>query len=107
MKKIIDPFIDFLPSIDLHGMDRVCARIKTEEFINDSIKLKNKRVVIIHGIGQGIVKDEVYKCLKRNKNVIHSRQETGIHYYFPINKGYRSQCIRITECSHWSIRRRI
>lgn len=70
MKKIIDPFIDFLPSIDLHGMDRVCARIKTEEFINDSIKLKNKRVVIIHGIGQGIVKDEVYKCLKRNKNVI-------------------------------------
>ena len=34
MKKIIDPFIDFLPSIDLHGMDRVCARIKTEEFIN-------------------------------------------------------------------------
>ena len=43
MKKIIDPFIDFLPSIDLHGMDRVCARIKTEEFINDSIKLKNKR----------------------------------------------------------------
>ena len=42
MKKIIDPFIDFLPSIDLHGMDRVCARIKTEEFINDSIKLKNK-----------------------------------------------------------------
>ena len=69
MKKIIDPFIDFLPSIDLHGMDRVCARIKTEEFINDSKKLKNKRVVIIHGIGQGIVKDEVYKCLKRNKNV--------------------------------------
>ena len=30
MKKIIDPFIDFLPNIDLHRMDRVCARIKTE-----------------------------------------------------------------------------
>ena len=42
----------------------------TTKFINDSIKLKNKRVVIIHGIGQGIVKDEVYKCLRRNKNVI-------------------------------------
>ena len=47
MKKIIDPFIDFLPSIDLHGMDRVCARIKTEEFINDSMKLKNKRVFML------------------------------------------------------------
>lgn len=70
MKKIIDPFIDLLPSIDLHGMDRVCAKIATEEFINDSIKLKNKKVVIIHGIGQGIVKDEVYKCLRGNKNVI-------------------------------------
>ena len=74
MKKIIDPFIDFLPSIDLHGMDRVCARIKTEEFINDSIKLKNKKIVIIHGIGQGIVKDEVYKCLRRNKNVINFKK---------------------------------
>ena len=70
MKKIIDPFIDFLPSIDLHGMDRVCVRIKTEEFINDSIKLKNKRIVIIHGIGQGIVKDEVYKCLRKKISAI-------------------------------------
>ncbi len=70
MNKIINPFVDFLPSIDLHGMDRVNARIKTEEFINDSIKLRNRRVVIIHGKGAGIVKDEVYKFLKHNKYVI-------------------------------------
>lgn len=70
MMKTINPFIDFLPSIDLHGYDRVSARIKTEEFINDSIKLKNKRVVIIHGKGAGIVKDEVHKVLKTNKNVL-------------------------------------
>ena len=69
MKKIIDPFTDFLPSIDLHGLDRVLARIKTEEFINDSVKLRNKKIVIIHGIGEGIVKDEVFKTLKKNKNV--------------------------------------
>ena len=69
MKRIIDPFIDFLPSIDLHGYDRVLARIKTNEFINDNIKLKNKKIVIIYGIGQGIVKDEVFKTLKSNKNV--------------------------------------
>lgn len=69
MKKMVDPFIDFLPSIDLHGMDRVLARIKVEEFINDNIKLRNKKIVIIHGIGQGIIKDEVFKTLKRNKNV--------------------------------------
>lgn len=69
MKKIIDPFIDFLPSIDLHGMDRVFARIKVEEFINDNIKLRNKKIVIIHGIGEGILKDEVFRTLKSNKNV--------------------------------------
>lgn len=70
MNKIINPFIDFLPSIDLHGYDRVNTKIKTEEFINDSVKLKNKKIVIIHGKGAGIVKDEVYRCLRNNKNVI-------------------------------------
>ena len=69
MKKIIDPFTDFLPSIDLHGLDRVLSRIKTEEFINDSVKLRHKKIVIIHGIGEGIVKDEVFKTLKKNKSV--------------------------------------
>lgn len=70
MNKIINPFVNFLPSIDLHGMDRISARIKTEEFINDSIKLRNKKIVIIHGKGTGVVKDEVYKCLRHNKHVI-------------------------------------
>ena len=69
MKKIVDPFLDFLPSIDLHGYDRVLARIKTEEFIKDSVLLRNKKVIIIHGKGEGIVKDEVFKTLKKNKNV--------------------------------------
>lgn len=70
MKKYVDPFIDFLPSIDLHGYDRVSARIKTDEFISDSIKLKRKKVVIIHGKGTGVVKEEVYKFLKNNKNIL-------------------------------------
>lgn len=70
MKKIVNPFIDFLPRIDLHDMDRVYARIKVEEFINDSVKLKNKKIVIVHGKGEGILKDEVFKCLKNNKYVL-------------------------------------
>lgn len=69
MRKLIDPFTVNLPFIDLHGCDRVLTRIKVEEFINDSIKLKYKQVLIIHGIGEGIVKDEVFKVLKRNKYV--------------------------------------
>ena len=69
MRRKIDPFIDFLPKIDLHGEDRVSAIIRLEEFINDNIKLRNKKIVIIHGIGQGIVKDEVFKTLRKNKHV--------------------------------------
>lgn len=67
---MIDPFIYNLPSIDLHGLDRVAAIIKVDEFIKDSIKLKNKKIIIIHGIGSGILKNEVHKHLKKNKNVL-------------------------------------
>ena len=70
MFKFVDPFIYNLPSIDLHGFDRVSARIKVEEFINDNIKLHNKKLIIIHGRGTGVIKDEVHKCLKNNKNVL-------------------------------------
>ena len=58
-----------LPTLDLHGEDRITARIKTEEFINDNVKLKNKLIIIVHGVGQGILKEEVHKTLKQNKNV--------------------------------------
>lgn len=61
--------ISNLPTLDLHGEYRDSARILVEEFIHDNYKLQNKKIVIIHGIGQGIIKDEVQKTLKRNKKV--------------------------------------
>lgn len=63
-------FIDSLPSIDLHGFDRDTARVKALEFINDNIKMKNDIICIVHGIGNGIVKNEIHNTLKKNKNVI-------------------------------------
>ena len=42
-------FVDSLPSIDLHGLDRDTARVKTLEFINDNITMKNSIICIIHG----------------------------------------------------------
>jgi len=63
-------FIDNLPTIDLHGFDRDYARIKVLEFINDNIILKNDIIVIVHGIGNGILKAEVHKMLKRSKKVL-------------------------------------
>lgn len=63
-------FISDLPTIDLHGFDRDYAKIKVIEFINDNKKLHNEFICIVHGIGNGILKNEIHKILKCNKNVI-------------------------------------
>lgn len=58
-----------LPTIDLHGTDRDYARILINEFISDNYKIKNKKVVIIHGNGSGIIKKVTQETLKKNKLV--------------------------------------
>ena len=63
-------FIDNLPKIDLHGMDRLTARIMIEDFIKENIILKQNIFVIVHGIGTGILLKETSETLKKNKNVI-------------------------------------
>lgn len=63
-------FVNNLPSIDLHGLDRDTARVKVLEFINDNKLMKNEIICIVHGVGSGIIKEEVHSTLKRNKAVI-------------------------------------
>lgn len=65
----MDIFTNNLPSIDLHGEDRINALIKVDEFINDSIKLKYKKIVVIHGKGFWILKDAIHNYLKNDKRV--------------------------------------
>lgn len=65
----MNSFIDTLPKIDLHGEDRVNALIRVDEFIIESIKLKHKGIVIIHGIGEGILKKTIHDYLKNDKRV--------------------------------------
>ncbi len=65
-----DVFINDLPTLDLHGETRDSARVLVKEFIEDNYLLRNKKVLIIHGVGKGIVKDETYKVLKQNKRVL-------------------------------------
>ena len=57
------------PSIDLHGEYAFSAKVLTKEFIDDSITLKNKKICIIHGKGQGILKKAVHELLKEDKRV--------------------------------------
>ncbi len=59
-----------LPTIDLHGFDRDYARIKINEFIEDNYKMKNEKIIIIHGIGSGIIRKETQITLKKNRHVL-------------------------------------
>ena len=58
-----------LPTLDLHGENRCNALVLTEEFIKDNLRLGNKLIIIIHGIGQGILKENIHKFLKTKKEV--------------------------------------
>ena len=63
-------FLDRLPNIDLHGFDRESARVITNDFVDEAIKLNYNKIVIIHGIGTGIVKEAVHQTLSKNKKVL-------------------------------------
>jgi dsDNA-specific endonuclease/ATPase MutS2 len=58
-----------MPQLDLHGEDRIGAKIKVNSFIDDNYKLENYEIAIIHGIGKGILKKEVLSILNSNKKV--------------------------------------
>ena len=58
-----------LPSLDLHGEYVESALILTKEFINDNIILKNEEIVIVHGIGEDILRKAIHDYLKNEKKV--------------------------------------
>ena len=64
-----NPFLNILPTIDLHGYSRDMVKYVVTDFINDNIKLGNKKIVIVHGKGEGIDKDELHFILKNDKRV--------------------------------------
>lgn len=63
-------FIDSLPTIDLHGLDSMTARVAINDFINDNYKMKNSVVAIIHGIGSGVLKKATADVLSKNRKIV-------------------------------------
>lgn len=53
----------------MHGMDQEYGLIALREFIQDNLKMKNREIIIIHGIGKGILRKMVLDELRRNKYV--------------------------------------
>ena len=69
MKKWSSPFLNVLPSLDVHGFTKDTIIYPVSDFINDNIKLKNRKIVIIHGIGEGILSKEIKNHFKKDKRV--------------------------------------
>ena len=68
-------FTNRYPKLDLHGFDRETARVAINDFVSDNIKMGNKIVVIVHGIGTGIIRETTFNTLKRNKNVLEYKSD--------------------------------
>lgn len=58
-----------IPTIDLHGESRDIAKILVQDFIKENYQLQTKKIAVIHGIGEGILKKVVHEELKTNKLV--------------------------------------
>ena len=63
-------FVSRFPHLDIHGENRASAEYIIRDFVNDNFKLGNEYIVIIHGKGQGILKNIVHKILSEDKRVI-------------------------------------
>ena len=69
MYKRIDPFLNILPQLDVHGFTEDTVMTVVNDFINDNYKMRNRKIVVIHGKGLGILKRKIHDNLKRNKLV--------------------------------------
>ena len=70
MKKNIDPFLYNLPHLDLHGYERTGAIAMVKLFIEENIRMCEKKFVVIHGKGSYILKTSIHDFLKHDKRVL-------------------------------------
>lgn len=70
MYKQIDPFMKILPQLDVHGFTEDTVMTVVNDFINDNYKLRHRKIVVVHGRGQGILKKKIHDSLKKNKKVL-------------------------------------
>lgn len=57
------------PKIDVHGETYDSVSLILSQFIDDNHKLGNKYIRIIHGKGEGILKNRIHELLKINRRV--------------------------------------
>ncbi|MDD2409149.1 MAG: Smr/MutS family protein [Bacilli bacterium] len=65
----MNSFLNILPKIDVHGYTSDLVIYPISDFINDNIKLKNFKIVIVHGIGKSILKNTIRTNFSKDKRV--------------------------------------
>lgn len=70
MRKYIDPFLYRVPIIDVHGFDRAGAVAVVKNFIDNYFKINEKKLLIVHGKGEGILRNAIREYLKHDKRVL-------------------------------------
>ncbi len=74
-----------VPEVDLHGMDRLDAERAINQMIDQAFMAGDRVVRIVHGVGQGILRDMARDLLGRHPLVETWRpaagtQRTGVTY---------------------------
>lgn len=69
MNRLGSPFLNILPSLDVHGHRSCTVKYVVSDFINDNIKLGNNKIIIIHGIGYKILSKTIHDTFKKDKRV--------------------------------------
>ena len=69
MWKRIDPFLVNTPSIDIHGYDRNGGVAMVKNYIDNQIRVGKRKVTIVHGKGEGILKQATHEYLRKDKRV--------------------------------------
>jgi DNA mismatch repair protein MutS2 len=67
--KKIDPFIEILPQLDVHGYTRDIVTTVVNDFIYEQYRMGKEKIMVIHGKSGGVLKKAIHDCLKRNKYV--------------------------------------
>ena len=57
------------PRIDVHGETYDSVSLILSQFVDDNYKLGNKFIAIVHGKGEGVLKNRIHELLKGNKKV--------------------------------------
>lgn len=69
-----------LTKLDLRGMSKQDASRMTEEFFDKGLLGNAHELVVVHGIGNGVLRKEVYRIAKEYrdfKEIYHPSQEAG------------------------------